>query len=69
MDKSSSAICVLYSDVVKGDPSPTWLRKNQEEDNEEAVKRAIVGDFRFINILQPFSGYFVFQLLYITLSF
>ena len=69
MDKSSSAICVLYNDVVKGDPSPTWLRKSQEEDNEEAVKRAIVADFRFINILQPFTSYFVFQLLYITLSF
>ena len=46
MDKSSSATCFLYNDVVKEDPSPTWLRKSQEEDNEEAVKRAIVGDFR-----------------------
>ena len=41
MDKSSSATCLLYSDVVKVDPSPTWLRKYQEEDEEEAVKRAI----------------------------
>ena len=40
MDKSSSATCLLYS-VVKGEPSPTWLRKNQEEDEEGAVKRAI----------------------------
>ena len=31
----------LYSDVLKGDPSPTWLRRYQEEDEEEAVKRAI----------------------------
>ena len=31
-----------YSDGVKGDPSPTWQRKYQEEDEEEAVtKRAI----------------------------
>ena len=41
MDKSSSATCLLYSDVVKGDPSPRWLRKYHEEDEEEAVKRAI----------------------------
>ena len=40
MDKSSSAICLLYSDVLKGYPSPTWLRKYQEEDEQEAVKRA-----------------------------
>ena len=45
MDKSSSARCLLYSDVVKGDPSPTWLRKYQEEDEEEAVKRAIKESF------------------------
>ena len=31
----------LYSDILKGDPSPTWLRRYQEEDEEEAVKRAI----------------------------
>ena len=31
----------LYRDVLKGDPSPTWLRRYQEEDEEEAVKRAI----------------------------
>ena len=31
----------LYNDVVKGDPSLTWLRKCQEEDKEEAVKREI----------------------------
>ena len=41
MDKSSSATCLLFSDVVKGDLSPTWLRKYQEKDEEEAVKRAI----------------------------
>ena len=41
MEKSSSTTCLLYSNVVKGDPSPTWLRRNQEEDEEGAVKRAI----------------------------
>ena len=33
---------LLYSDGVKGEPSPTCVRKYQEEDEEEAVtKRAI----------------------------
>ena len=41
MDKSLSATCVLYSDVMKGDPSLRWLRKYREEDEEEAVKRAM----------------------------
>ena len=42
MDKSSSATCLLYSYVVKGEPSPTYLRKYQEENEEEAVtKKAI----------------------------
>ena len=30
-----------FSYVVKGDPSPTWLRRYQEQDEEEAVKKAI----------------------------
>ena len=34
--------CVLDSDGVKGEPSPKWLRKYREEDEEEALtKRAI----------------------------
>ena len=41
MDKSLSATCLLYSDVMKGDPSPRWLRKYREEDEEEAVKMAM----------------------------
>ena len=41
MDKSLSATCLLNSDVMKGDPSPRWLRKYREEDEEEAVKRAM----------------------------
>ena len=30
-----------FSYVVKGGPSPTWLRRYQEQDEEEAVKKAI----------------------------
>lgn len=45
MDKNSgneaAATCRLYSDVLKADPSPTWLRIYQKEDEEDAVKRAI----------------------------
>ena len=41
MDKSSLTTCLLYSDIAKGDPSPTWLGKYKEEDEKEAVKRAI----------------------------
>ena len=44
MDKLASTTR-LYSDIVKGDkglePSPTWLRNYQREDEQEAVKRAI----------------------------
>ena len=36
MDKSSSAKCLLYSDVVKGEPTPP-----QEEDEEAVTKKTI----------------------------
>ena len=62
IDKSSSATCLLYSDVVKGEPRPTQLRKYQEEDQKGNQG---VGDFRFINILQlvlfiSFSQFFLY---------
>ena len=41
VDRSLSATCLLYSDVMKGDPRPRWLKKYREEDEEEAVKRAM----------------------------
>ena len=34
--------CLLYSDVVKGGPSPTKLRKYQEEDEEEALTKKTI---------------------------
>ena len=34
--------CLLYSDVVKGGPSPTKLRKYQEEDEEEALTKQTI---------------------------
>ena len=53
MDKSSSAKCLLYSDVVKGEPSPTGRGRRSRDDQG-------VGDIRFTNILQLFSIHFFF---------
>ena len=56
MDKSSSAKCLLYSDVVKGEPSPTGRgRRSRDEKGNQGV-----GDILFTNILQLFF----FTLLY-----
>ena len=56
MDKSSSAKCLLYSDVVKGEPSPTRrVRRSRDGKGNQGV-----GDIRFTNILQLFSIYFFF---------
>ena len=42
MDKSLSATCLLFSNVMKGDPSPKGAKeKYREEDEEKAVKRAM----------------------------
>ena len=65
MDKSSSAKCLLYSDVVKGEPSPTRrVRRSRDGKGNQGV-----GDIRFTNILQLFSIYFFFQLLYFITFF
>ena len=49
MDKSSSATCdVFYTcDGVKGEPSPTWLRKNRGEDEEETGRNGQSRSWRF----------------------
>ena len=59
MDKSSSAKCLLYSDVVKGEPSPTGRgrRRSRDEKGNQGVR-----DFRFTNILQLFSIYVFFSI-------
>ena len=36
----------LYSDGVKGDPSPTWLRKYREDDEEEAVTKTAIKELQ-----------------------
>ena len=65
MDKSSSVKCLLHSDVVKGEPSPTGRgrRRSPDEKGNQGV-----GDFRFTNILQLFSIYFSFFFNIFTLS-
>ena len=62
MDKSSSAKCLLYSDVVKGEPSPTGRGRRSRDDQG-------VGDIRFTNILQLFLFISFFQLLYFIIFF
>ena len=36
---------VFYSDGVKGEPSPTCLRKYRKEDEEEAVAKRTIKEF------------------------
>ena len=63
MDKSSSS-CLLYSDVVKVEPSPTWLRKYQEEDRKRSPEKGNqgVGDSRSITFK-------IFVLFFISINF
>ena len=51
MDKSLSATCLLYTDVMKGDQSPRWLRKCREGEEEEAVKRAMKESEIFVSLI------------------
>ena len=58
MEKSSAAKCILYSDVVKGEPSPKGRgRRSRDEKGNQKV-----GDIRFTNISQLFSIYFFFSI-------
>ena len=67
MDKSPSVTCLLYSDVVKGDTSPTLLRKYQEEDEEEAVKREFKESEIFVS--KNFTTFFCLFFFSITLLY
>ena len=55
-----------YSDVMKWEPSPTGRGRRRSRD---AKGNQEVGDFRFTNILELFSIYFFFQLLYFITFF
>ena len=60
MDKSSSVKCLLYSDVLKGEPSPTGRGRRRSRDEKGNLG---VGDFRFTNILQIFPFFFNYATL------
>ena len=59
MDKSSSAKCLLYSDVVKGEPNPTGRGRRSRDDQSRSWR------YSFHKYFQLFSIYFFFS---ITLS-
>ena len=60
MDRSSSAKCLLYSDVMKGEPSPTGRgRRSRDEKGNQGV-----GDIRFTN--KSFTPFFYSFLFFLT---
>ena len=65
MDKSSAAKCILYSDVVKGEPSPKGRGRRSRD--EKAIKKLEI----FVS--QIFHNFFLFisffQLLYFITFF
>ena len=65
IDKSSSATWLLYNDGVKEDPSPTLLRKYQEEDEEEAVKNLAIKESE-IFFFYLFFNYFTLSFFFYT---
>ena len=64
MDKSSSVKCLLYSDVLKGEPSPTGRGRRRSRDEKVNLG---VGDFRFTNILQIFPFFSITSLYHFFL--
>ena len=53
---------LLNSDVVKEDPSPTWLRRRRTRRRSREKGNQEVGNFRFVNILQLLSIYLFFSI-------
>ena len=68
IDRSSSATCLLYSDVVKGEQCPTQLRKYQYEDEEEAVSKKATRSWRF-SFHKYFTTFFYYFFFSITLLY
>ena len=56
MDKSSSAKCLLYSDVVKGEPNPTGRGRRSRDDQSRSWR------YSFHKYFQLFSIYFFFSI-------
>ena len=66
MDKSSSAKCLLYSDVVKGEPSPTGTGRTKKKPWRKRQSRS--WRFSFHKYFRTFFYLFLF-FNYFTLSF
>ena len=68
MDKSSSAKCLLYSDVAKGEPSPTETARTRKKQRRKRQSRS----WRF-SFHEHFTAFFLFisffQLLYFIIFF
>ena len=66
MDKSSSAKCLLYSDVAKGEPSPTETARTRKKQRRKRQSRS----WRF-SFHEHFTAFFYLFLFfnYFTLSF
>ena len=62
MDKSSSAKCLLYSDVVKGEPSPTGRGRRSRDDQSRNWRYSFHNHFTTFFYLFLFFNYFTFTL-------
>ena len=68
MDKSSSAKCLLYSDVVKGEPSPTGRgrRRKSRHDQSRSWRYSFHKHFTTFFNLFLFFNYFTLSLFFYT---
>ena len=53
---------------MKGDPSPTWLRKYREDDEEESVTKTAIKELE-IFVSETFYKFFLFIIIIFFLSF
>ena len=74
MDKSSSGKCLLYSDVVKGEPSPT--RRGRRSRDKKAIKELEIfvsqifyNFFLFISFFSITLLYHFFSMLFLPTAF
>ena len=66
MDKSSSAKCFLYSDVVKGEPSPTGRGRRSRDDRSRSWRYSFHKHFTTFFYLSLFFNYFTLTLFFYT---
>ena len=66
IDKSSSAKCLLYSDVVKGEPSPTGRGRRSRDDQSRSWRYSFHKYFTTFFYLFLFFNYFTLSLFFYT---